>query len=290
MAEELEYDAPEPTAEATAEDMFAAAMEAAEESQPVTTPDEEEVAEEADEVPEAEPSDEPSASAEMLAVARLAGVPEELLVVARDNTAVSTLIDFFSKQPQPQESKEEQREVGDADDLSLKDFLADEYDDGDPVHKQLRHVIDVVNKQRQEERKTLQLLLAHANQQLQERQQTEAMAFQKPFDNGLDELDNPAFGNSEKGLTDAQIRMRSAAFKAYLSLVDGEPEDRRAEIAQAAVKAKYAKLFPERKAPAAVDKRVKQAMKRLGGSPGGSAMETLSAEEQFAQALKSLAM
>jgi len=293
-AEELEYTTPEPNAEAP-EDMFAAALEAADESQPVTIPDAEEVVEEdveQDEVPEAESSDDKGPSAEFLAIGRLAGVPEELLAGARDNDAVGKLVEFFGERQQPQEQvkEQEQGEASDTDDLSLQDLLGDEYDDADPVHKQLRHLVSVVNKQRQEERKTLQLLLAHANQQLQERQQNEAAAFQRPYDEALDELDNPAFGSTSRGLTPSQVKMRSTAFKAYLAIAEGEPEDRRADIAKASVKAKFSNLFQESKAPQAVDKRVKQAKKRLGGSPGGSAMETLTAEEQFARALQGLSL
>lgn len=291
MSQEIEYTEAEPTAESGL-DAFAAALAAAEESQPVSLPEEVEEEVEADdepEVPEAEPSDEPSASAEMLAVARLAGVPEELLTVAKDNTSVERLIDFFSKQQQPEESKEEAPSEPETDELAVQDLLGeDEYDPTDPVHKQIKHMVGVINKQRAEERKTLQLLLAHAQHQLQEKQQVEAASFQQPYDEALDELDNPAFGNSSKGLTDSQIKMRAAAFKGYISLVDGEPAERRRDLAKAAIKAKYANLFPERVADKAVEQRVKQAKKKLGGSTGKSVAEALSPEERFARALAEL--
>lgn len=288
MAESLKYTEPEPNAESGL-DAFTAALSATE-SAPAETfmVDEEEadVAEDSEqEIPEAEPSDDKGPSAEFIALAKLAGVPQELIEVAKDNTSVEKLVEFFGKQQQVEQPKEEVAEESEKDDLSIQDYLTEEYDESDPVHRQLRHVIDVVNKQRQEERKALQLLLAHAQHQLQERQQTEAASFQRPYDEALDELDSPAFGNSSRGLTDSQIKLRAAAFKGYISLVDGEPEDRRRDLAKAAIKAKYSSLFPERQADKAVEQRVKQAKRKLGGSTGKGISEALSPEERFARAL-----
>lgn len=293
MSKELEYTTPEPNAESGL-DAFEAALGAVESAAPETFMTDEEEAEVAEdneqEIPEPEDSDEKGPSAEMLAVGRLAGVPEDLLAIANSNEAVEKLLRHFSTQAEPEQPEDSKQPEADADELAVQDLLGeDEYDPNDPVHKQLKHVIDVVNKQRAEERKTLQLLLAHAQHQLQERQQADAASFQRPYDDALDELDSPAFGNTSKGpLTDSQIKMRAAAFKGYISLTDGEPEDRRRDLAKAAVKAKYASLFPERQADKAVEQRVKQAKKKLGGSTGRGVSEALSPEERFARALADL--
>lgn len=245
-----------------------------------------------DEAPEAEEQDipledQPASSdgptAEMLAVAKVAGVPDELLSGAKDNAAVTRLIDWFGAGQAAEDQPPPAREEPEADELSIKDLLGDNYDADDPAHKQLKHVVETVNKQREQDRRAIRLLLDHASAQLRERQQSEAMSFQKPYDEALDELGVGTFGDSRKGLTREQAKLRETAFHAYANLIAGEPPDRHKELAQSVIKAKFSHLFANRERQQQA--REAQAQKRLGGRPAPSTPEPLNDLDAFSEAL-----
>ena len=245
------------------------------------------VEEEVDETDEPEQSSGPSA--EMLAVAKLAGVPEEFLGMAKDNGQLQTLITHFTTQQQkPVEATPEPEATADqADELTVGAFLPEEeFDETDPTHKALAKVVEALNK----ERKTTRLLVAHASAQLQQQQQAEAQSFQAPYDEALDEFSNDVFGNSAKGLTPTQAKIRESAFNAYLTLVEGEPSERRKELAAAAVKAKFSKIFGDNIDPDVKrEALVKQSKKRRGSGGAKASPGHADPEKEFEQVLIAMA-
>ena len=234
------------------------------------------------------PADESGPTAEMIAVAKLSGVPEALARSAKDNAGLQQLIDYVSSIAANESPPAQETPVDAEVDLKFE-IGEDDFDESDPVHRQLRSTVDVLNKKLAETKRTLSLLVQHANAQLQERQNQEAMTIQQPFDEALDELNAAAFGTTNKGLTDAQVQMRSQAFRAYMTLVEGEPPERRKQLAQAAVRAKFEKLMPKQPiAPQVAKAMQRQARQRMGTSAGKQSPEKLDHLDAFAKALASM--
>jgi hypothetical protein len=254
--------------------------------------DEEQLQEEVDEGEDDE-SEEPAeeeSSAEgpsdaMLAVARLQGVPEALLSIARSDDDVSKLLEFAKQPAAKEEEQPQQEQPPEEGDLDVSDFFGEEdLDDTDPAHKALKKVVEVLN----EERKTSRLLLQHASHQMQMQQQQESRQFQQPFDDALDSMESPVFGSTAKGLSDSQIKARKQAFSGYLSLAEGEPAERRKELAEAAVRAKFANVFQGKPDVSKKKALAKQSRKRLGGSKAKSKPSELSPQEEFEKRLLAL--
>lgn len=277
-----EYVAPEESREEDVAD-FAEELSAA--------PEEQEEQEEQAEIPaedDKSSADGGGPTAEMIAVAKLYGVPEALAKSAKDNAGLEQLIDYVSSIAATQSSPVEESPVNEESDLKFE-IGEDDFDESDPVHRQLRSTVDVLNKKLAETKRTLSLLVQHANAQLQERQNHEAMTIQQPFDEALDEMNAAAFGTTGKGLTDAQVKMRSQAFRAYMTLVEGEPPERRKQLAQAAVRAKFDKLVPKQPiAPQVAKAMQKQARQRMGTTAGKQSPEKLDHLDAFAKALASM--
>lgn len=289
--------------ELSPEEAFANALQAKEDEQPEQVEQEydpllneqdddedgDEVYEEVDE-DESEEADgeEPAVegpSDEMRAVAKLAGVPEQFLGMAKTNADVQMLISHFSQKPEEQKPQAQQEAPVEEDlELSVEDFLpSDDFDESDPAHKAVKSLVDVLN----EERKTTRLLLGFASQQMNQQQQEQARAFQSPFDEALDEIG--AFGDSKSGLSDSEVQMRKAAFQAYISLAEGEPPERRKELAQAAARVKFSHLLPKEEA---VDKKkalMKQSRRRRGAGVTNAPPAKLSAVDEFEKRLLALA-
>lgn len=230
------------------------------------------------------PVDDGGPTAEMIAVAKLYGVPETVARAAKDNAALQQIMEYVSSiaaspAPEPPQADAEEPEL-------RFEIGEDDYDETDPVHRQLRSTVEILNKKLAEIKKTEALLVQHANAQLQERQDREAMTIQQPFDEGLDELNSGAFGNTAKGLTDAQVKLRSQAFNVYRTFIEGEPADRRKQMAQAVVRAKFDKMVPKQPvAPQAVKAAQRQARQRMGVNSSKQDVEKLSAYDAFLKRL-----
>ena len=235
--------------------------------------------------PEEEGTDSEGPSDAMLAVARLRSVPEELLSLARSDADVSKLLDHFQPAAEGQQEQPQPEESHDEDSMAVSDFLSEEdFDESDPAHKALSKIVDALN----EERKTNRLLLQHASHQMRQQQEAEARQIQQPFDEALDGMESPLFGSANKGLTQSQIEARRKAFNGYLSLVEGEPPERRKELAEAAVRAKFSTMFKQKPDMKRKKALAKQSRKRLGASKGRAEPTKLTPEEEFAKRLMAL--
>ena len=298
MSEEITYE--EKFAQALGQDQDPLLNE---DSQDAEDGVEEELQEEVDESPEYDPElaegeeeegelDESDAddqedvegpSPAMVAVARLQGVPDELLSLAKSDEDVNKLL-AYAKTPAQEKDEQPPEDTPEEEELSAATILGEDYDESDPAHKALDKVIGVLN----EERKTTRLLLAHASHQLQQQQRDEALQFQRPFDEALDEVSSPIFGDTSKGLTQSQIEARKSAFNGYLSLVEGEPLDRRKEIAQTAARAKFSSAFKDSPQSDRKKALVKQSRRRRGAGVSKAPPAKRSAEEEFAKRLRAI--
>lgn len=229
-------------------------------------------------------------STEMLAVARLAGVPQSFLDVASSNEQLQTYIEHFSALSRDRKEEPQEEEVQEESALSVSDFIPeDAYDSDDPAHQAVSKLVDVLEKERAETKKTIGLLLQHANAQIQAQQQSEVAQFQKPFDAALDEIGGDALGDSGKGLTSSQIEVRKRAFDTYKSLAENAPPERLGELARLALQAQFPDFV---KQPTPVKKKAlaKQSAKRRGAGDGRGAPDPVDPVKAFEAELAKLAM
>lgn len=246
----------------------------------------EEAVEEAAPVEDIPSEDEPSKgdgpSAEMIAVGKLAGVPAELLNGAKDNAAVSAMIDWVKGLQQQQAAPQDEEEQAEQNSALVEDLLGEQYDEDDPTHRQLKHLIERANEVLTADRRAIDLLLRHANAQIQREEKSQAARFQEPYDLAIDELDSPVLGNSFKGLTPEQIKLRSKVFQTYADLIEDEPAERHKEIAQNLITTKYSKLLGQ---TSREQKREQQSLKRIGGRSTAARPDKLTDLDAFEQAL-----
>jgi len=243
---------------------------AAVESDDTQQPDDEQPAEEendesaeVEETPSAEEQPQESqpagVSPAMRQTALMAGVPEEMLADAPDDRAAEWLINHVRSHAGQQQTVDDSPAVQ----WTLPE---DEYDPKDPLHAQLRSVVDTVNR----EVVSLKSQLAEAqseNKQLSTKFDAQEMyEVEKSFDAGLDALALDGLGNSG-----SDKRQEVYALFDQLRLVN--PQQDLKSLAQVAARAKFPELVDKATAAKQSQKLKAQSKEVVGGGPSPKHVE-----------------
>lgn len=231
---------------------------------------------EQEEAVEAEPKAE-GPSAFLKSQARLAGLRDSLVAIARDDAQLQQMIDdaLDAKDAGEQEPEKQEPEPEPEPDSDFFEdlFSEDEFDPSDPSHKAIKGLLGKLNEFDKRQKQRDALFARFANEQIERekaREQaeiaTQAKALYDPFDAVLDEYGVEAFGNKEKGLTKAQQAVRKELAEYYVGLKARPdlPEETKRHLAETAIRAYRRDLAEAREQKQQQVK--KQAKQRTGGN------------------------
>tara|TARA_Y100000817_G_scaffold302671_1_gene283828 strand:+ start:1051 stop:1944 length:894 start_codon:yes stop_codon:yes gene_type:complete len=188
----------------------------------------------------------------MMAVAEQAGLPSQLVAIARDDQQVQDMMDLARLNRQEPAA---QKEFG----VSLPE---DEFPEDDPVRQEFDKFKDKFSE--------LSSQLADANARVRAFEEKQGsveheqfVAQQREFDQTLDSLGSTAFGKSTEP-TDASVALRTAAFNLLYERKQSNPGASISELSQM-----IAEEFgiPSTKTPREKAALRDQASRRLGGGP-----------------------
>lgn len=195
----------------------------------------------------------------MRQTALMAGVPEEMLADAPDDRAAEWLINHVRNHAGQQATVDDSPAVP----WTLPE---DEFDPKDPLHAQLKSVVDTVNR----EVVTLKSQLAEAqkeNGQLSKKFATqEQYEVERSFDAGLDALSLKALGNSGS-------EKRQQVYELFEQLRLINPQQDMKALAQVAARAKFPDLVTEMAVAQQSEKLKAQAKQVVGGGPSPKHVE-----------------
>jgi hypothetical protein len=223
-------------------------------------------------------------SEDLLTVARLANIPEDVIATARDDDALRGFIgmaDRFQAPQQQQQYELDQQQHANGDATAAEELLAklmlpeEDYPADDPVRKQSEHLVSAINTVRKEVREELDAIVEYLRKQSTTTQTHRLTEDQKRFDSLVDALNVPTLAKRSEitNRNNPAFIARNALYAKFDVLEKQLPDVEPNELLAIAYRAVFKKPLPTPKQVAKREALVRQSGSRLGGAPARRAAE-----------------